>query len=81
MVTSRPRTGNDSSEQLTSYRLPSTDIAVALNPQVKKFHELKTILKQLPKVNFILENLGKSDFTDGAPFKNGQAAMGPVALC
>ena len=47
-------------------------IAVALNPQVKKFNELETILKQFPKVNFVLENLGKSDFTDGAPFNNAK---------
>ena len=47
-------------------------IAVALNPQVKKFHELENILKQFPKVNFVLENLGKSDFTDGAPFNNAK---------
>ena len=47
-------------------------IAVAVNPQVPKFYELEAILKQFPKVNFILENMGKSDFTDGAPFNNAR---------
>lgn len=45
-------------------------IAVALNPRVPDFDQLIAVLKQFPKVNFILENLGKSDFTDGAPFNN-----------
>jgi L-fuconolactonase len=45
-------------------------IAVAVNVQVPKFHELETVLKRFPKVNFILEQLGSSDMSDGAPFNN-----------
>jgi L-fuconolactonase len=47
-------------------------IAVAVNPRVKDFDQLEAILKQFPKVNFILENLGKADTKDGAPFNNAK---------
>ena len=47
-------------------------ISIAVNPRVKNFDELEAILKQFPKVNFILENLGKPDTEDGAPFNNAK---------
>jgi predicted TIM-barrel fold metal-dependent hydrolase len=47
-------------------------ISVSVNPRVANFNELESILQKFPGVSFILENLGKSDFTGGAPFNEAK---------
>ena len=43
-------------------------ISVATNVTVDAFSQLEAVLKQFPKVAFILDHLGGTDFTDGAPY-------------
>jgi L-fuconolactonase len=43
-------------------------IPVATNVTVAVFSQLEAVLKQFPKVSFILDHLGGTDFTDGAPY-------------
>ncbi|SDK26066.1 amidohydrolase family protein [Aliiruegeria lutimaris] len=43
-------------------------ISVAMNPTNHEFDQLETILKAFPQVSFVLDHLGKTDFTDGTPF-------------
>ena len=44
------------------------NISIASNVTVDVFSQLENVLKQFPKVSFILDHLGKTDFTDGYPF-------------
>jgi predicted TIM-barrel fold metal-dependent hydrolase len=41
---------------------------VATNVTVDLFSQLENVLKQFPKASFILDHLGKTDFTDGPPY-------------
>lgn len=43
-------------------------ISVATNVTVEKFDQLETILRRFPKVDFILDHLGKTDFTGGGSY-------------
>lgn len=43
-------------------------IPVATNVQVPHFAQQENVVQSFPGVNFILDHLGKSDFSDGAPF-------------
>jgi L-fuconolactonase len=43
-------------------------ISVATNVTVGVFSQLELVLKEFPKVRFILDHLGGTDFTDGAPY-------------
>jgi L-fuconolactonase len=43
-------------------------ISVATNVTVDAFSQLETVLKEFPAVSFILDHLGGTDFTDGAPY-------------
>jgi predicted TIM-barrel fold metal-dependent hydrolase len=43
-------------------------ISVASNVTVDKFDQLETILKRFPKVDFILDHLGRTDFKDGGAY-------------
>jgi len=43
-------------------------VAVATNATVAVFSQLEAVLQQFPKVSFILDHLGGTDFTDGAPY-------------
>ena len=45
------------------------DMAVSSNITVDLFEQLEAVVKRFPNVKFVLEHLGKTDFTDGAPFK------------
>ena len=53
-------------------------ISVATNVTVEVFSQLETVLKQFPKVSFILDHLGGTDFTDGAPY-NAAAPLWKLA--
>jgi predicted TIM-barrel fold metal-dependent hydrolase len=53
-------------------------ISVATNVTVEVFSQLETVLKQFPKVSFILDHLGGTDFTDGAPY-NAAASLWKLA--
>jgi predicted TIM-barrel fold metal-dependent hydrolase len=44
-------------------------ISIAVNVTVPVISQLENMLKQFPKVNFILDQFAKADFTDGAPYK------------
>ncbi|MBZ9653731.1 amidohydrolase family protein [Phyllobacterium lublinensis] len=45
-------------------------ISIASNITVELFDQLENVLKQFPKVNYVLDHLGRTDFhSDGAPFK------------
>lgn len=46
------------------------NIAMATNVTIEVFSQLEAVLKRFPKVNFVLDHLGRTDFSDGAPFKN-----------
>jgi L-fuconolactonase len=48
------------------------NISVATNVTVDLFAQLESVLKQFPQVNFVVDHLGKTDFTDGAPFNNAE---------
>lgn len=48
------------------------DISVAVNVTLDVFSQLETVLKQFPRVNFILDQLGKADFSEGAPYAAAQ---------
>ena len=51
-------------------------ISVASNVTVDVFGQLENVLKQFPKVNYILDHLGKTDFhSDGAPFKAAEPLL------
>jgi L-fuconolactonase len=43
-------------------------ISLATNVTVDAFSQLEAVLKQFPKVAFILDHLGGTDFADGAPY-------------
>lgn len=43
-------------------------IPVVTNTTVKEAEQLRAVLERFPGVNFILDHLGKADFTGGAPF-------------
>jgi L-fuconolactonase len=43
-------------------------ISVATNVTVEAFSQLEAVLKQFPKVSFILDHLGGVHFADGAPY-------------
>lgn len=43
-------------------------ISIASNVTVENFSQLEAVLKQFPGVNFILDHLGRTDFTGGEPF-------------
>lgn len=51
------------------------NISVASNITVDLFHQLENVLKQFPKTNFILDHLGKADFTGGAPFTEAEPLL------
>ena len=48
------------------------NIAVSSNATVDVFHQFEAAAKRFPKVTFVLEHLGRTDFTDGAPFNNAK---------
>lgn len=43
-------------------------IPVAVNIKSDQFAQLDTVLRQFPRVRFILDSLGGADFSDGAPY-------------
>lgn len=43
-------------------------IPVAVNVTMDVLSQLENMLKQFPRVNFILDQLAKADFSDGAPY-------------
>jgi L-fuconolactonase len=53
-------------------------ISVATNVTVEVFPQLEAVLKQFPKVSFILDHLGGTDFTDGTPY-NAAAPLWKLA--
>ena len=44
------------------------NISVASNVTADKFDQLENILKRFPKVNFVLDHLGKTDFSGGPSY-------------
>ncbi|MBZ9653733.1 amidohydrolase family protein [Phyllobacterium lublinensis] len=44
-------------------------IPVAVNVTIDVLSQLENVLKQFPRVNFILDQLGKADFSSGAPYE------------
>src|SRR5260370_29255385 len=54
-------------------------ISVATTVTVEVFSQLEAVLKQFPKVSFILDHLGGTDFTDGEPY-NAVAPRWKLAL-
>jgi L-fuconolactonase len=55
------------------------NISIASNVTVDVFSQLENVLKQFPRVSFILDHLGKTDFTDGYPF-NAAAPLLRLAI-
>jgi predicted TIM-barrel fold metal-dependent hydrolase len=51
------------------------NISVAMNPTNNEFSQLENLLKGFPQVSYILDHLGKTDFTDGVPFKAAEPLL------
>lgn len=51
------------------------NISVASNVTVDVFNQLENVLKNFPKTNFVLDHLGKTDFTGGVPFKEAEPLL------
>jgi L-fuconolactonase len=45
-------------------------IPVATNATVKMLDQIETVVTSFPKVSFVIDHLGRSDFSDGAPYEN-----------
>lgn len=45
-------------------------ISVATNATVTMLEQIETVVTTFPKVSFVIDHLGRSDFSDGAPYDN-----------
>ncbi|MCD7058619.1 amidohydrolase family protein [Pelagibacterium xiamenense] len=45
-------------------------IPVATNATVKMLEQIETVVSAFPKVSFVIDHLGRSDFSDGPPYDN-----------
>lgn len=48
------------------------NISIATNVTIDLVSQLEAVLKAFPNVKFVVDHLGKTDFTDGAPFNNAK---------
>jgi len=48
------------------------NVSVASTVTVETFPQLENLLRQFPKTKFIMDHLGRTDFTDGEPFELGR---------